>query len=78
MAVAAPIDDEKALLMWYLTKSPEIDARIRAAGWEVHELYRHDWRLSRALIEQERRDGAAEAATLLFRTELPPYCPEVF
>ncbi len=26
----------------------------------------------------ERRDGAAEAATLLFRTELPPYCPEVF
>ena len=27
---------------------------------------------------QERRDGAAEAATLLFRTDLPPYCPEVF
>ena len=26
----------------------------------------------------ERRDGAAEAATLLFRAELPPYCPEVF
>ena len=26
----------------------------------------------------ERRQGAAEAATLLFRTELPPYCPEVF
>jgi predicted acetyltransferase len=26
----------------------------------------------------ERRAGAAEAATLLFRTELPPYCPEVF
>jgi predicted acetyltransferase len=26
----------------------------------------------------ERRDGAAEAATLLFRTDLPPYCPEVF
>jgi len=27
---------------------------------------------------EERSDGAAEAATLLFRTELPPYCPEVF
>ena len=26
----------------------------------------------------ELRDGAAEAATLLFRTDLPPYCPEVF
>ena len=26
----------------------------------------------------ERREGAAEAATLLFRTDLPPYCPEVF
>ena len=23
-------------------------------------------------------DGAAEAATLLFRTDLAPYCPEVF
>jgi predicted acetyltransferase len=27
---------------------------------------------------EERSEGAAEAATLLFRTELPPYCPEVF
>ena len=26
----------------------------------------------------ERVEGAAEAATLLFRTDLPPYCPEVF
>jgi predicted acetyltransferase len=26
----------------------------------------------------ERRDGAAEAAAILFRTDLPPYCPEVF
>jgi predicted acetyltransferase len=26
----------------------------------------------------ERRDGAAEAASLLFRTDLPPFCPEVF
>jgi predicted acetyltransferase len=27
---------------------------------------------------EERREGAAEAATLLFRTDLPPFCPEVF
>ena len=27
---------------------------------------------------QERREGAAEDATLLFRTDLPPFCPEVF
>ncbi len=27
---------------------------------------------------EERREGAAEAASLLFRTDLPPYCPEVF
>ena len=26
----------------------------------------------------ERRDGAAEAASLLFRTDLPPFCPYVF
>jgi predicted acetyltransferase len=35
-------------------------------------------RLVRAGRAQERREGAAEAATLLFRTDLPPYCPEVF
>jgi len=35
-------------------------------------------RLVHAGRAQERRDGAAEAATLLFRTDLPPYCPEVF
>ena len=35
-------------------------------------------RLARAGLVEERRDGAAEAATLLFRTELPPFCPEVF
>jgi predicted acetyltransferase len=35
-------------------------------------------RLVRAGRAQERRQGAAEAATLLFRTDLPPYCPEVF
>ena len=27
---------------------------------------------------EERREGAAEDATLLFRTDLPPYCAEVF
>ena len=35
-------------------------------------------RLVRAGRAQERHQGAAEAATLLFRTDLPPYCPEVF
>ena len=35
-------------------------------------------RLVHAGRADERRDGAAEAATLLFRTDLPPYCPEVF
>jgi len=35
-------------------------------------------RLLRAGLVEERSDGAAEAATLLFRTELPPFCPEVF
>jgi predicted acetyltransferase len=35
-------------------------------------------RLVRSGRASERRDGAAEAATLLFRTDLPPYCPEVF
>lgn len=35
-------------------------------------------RLVRSGRAEERRAGAAEAATLLFRTELPPYCPEVF
>jgi len=35
-------------------------------------------RLLHAGRAEERRDGAAEAATLLFRTDLPPYCPEVF
>jgi hypothetical protein len=37
-AVAAPIDDRQALLMWYLTPTPAITARIRAAGWEMKEL----------------------------------------
>jgi len=35
-------------------------------------------RLVHAGRATELRDGAAEAATLLFRTDLPPYCPEVF
>jgi hypothetical protein len=29
-------------------------------------------------LADERAAGAAEAATLLFRTDLPPFCPEVF
>ena len=35
-------------------------------------------RLVHAGRAEERRNGAAEAATLLFRTDLPPHCPEVF
>ena len=35
-------------------------------------------RLVHAGRASERREGAAEAATILFRTDLPPYCPEVF
>jgi predicted acetyltransferase len=35
-------------------------------------------RLVNAGRAEERQAGAAEAATLLFRTELPPFCPEVF
>ena len=35
-------------------------------------------RLARAGLVEERVEGAVEAATLLFRTDLPPYCPEVF
>ena len=35
-------------------------------------------RLVHAGRADERHAGAAEAASLLFRTDLPPYCPEVF
>jgi predicted acetyltransferase len=35
-------------------------------------------RLARAGLVDERVEGAVEAATLLFRTDLPPFCPEVF
>lgn len=35
-------------------------------------------RLAQAGLVEERVEGAVEAATLLFRTDLPPYCPEVF
>jgi predicted acetyltransferase len=39
----------------------------------------HDFHmLARAGLADERFEGAAEAATVLFRTDLPPYCPEVF
>lgn len=39
----------------------------------------HDFHaLVRAGLADERVEGAAEAATLLFRTDLPPFCPEVF
>jgi predicted acetyltransferase len=35
-------------------------------------------RLVAAGLAEERVDGAAEAASALFRTDLPPFCPEVF
>lgn len=35
-------------------------------------------RLVAAGLAEERFEGAAEAASILFRTELPPFCPEVF
>lgn len=35
-------------------------------------------RLVHAGLAVERFEGAAEAASLLFRTDLPPFCPEVF
>jgi predicted acetyltransferase len=35
-------------------------------------------RLARAGLVEERVERSVEAATLLFRTDLPPYCPEVF
>lgn len=35
-------------------------------------------RLVYAGLADERVEGAAEAASILFRTDLPPYCPEVF
>jgi predicted acetyltransferase len=34
--------------------------------------------LSHAGLVEERSDGAVEAASLLLRTDLPPFCPEVF
>ena len=34
--------------------------------------------LARAGLVEERVDGAVEAATILFRTDVPPFCPEVF
>ena len=46
-------------------------ASVYLGAWDVH-------RLVRSGRAEERTDGAAEAATLLLRTDLPPYCPEVF
>jgi hypothetical protein len=40
VAVAVPLDDRRALVLWYLTPTEEITARIRAAGWEMRALTR--------------------------------------
>lgn len=46
-------------------------ASVYLGGWDMHRLV-HSGRA------HERVAGAAEAASLLLRTPLPPYCPEVF
>ena len=46
-------------------------ASVYLGGFDFH-------RLAGAGLVEERVEGAVEAATLLFRTDLPPYCPEVF
>jgi len=38
VAVAVPLDDARALLLWYLTPTPAITQAIHAAGWEIREL----------------------------------------
>jgi arabinofuranosyltransferase len=37
--VAMPLDTTSALLLWYLTPTPAIDARIEARGWEKVTLF---------------------------------------
>src|SRR5215207_7311217 len=44
---------------------------VYLGGYDFHALVH-------AGLAHERAAGAAEAATLLFRTDLPPFCPEVF
>jgi predicted acetyltransferase len=46
-------------------------ASLYLGAWDVH-------RLVHSGLADERAEGAAEAATQLLRTDLPPYCPEVF
>jgi predicted acetyltransferase len=46
-------------------------ASVYLGAWDLHRLV-HSGRAD------ERVEGAAEAATLLLRTPLPPFCPEVF
>jgi arabinofuranosyltransferase len=37
--VAMPVTADKALLLWYLTPTPQLDARLRERGWETTRLY---------------------------------------
>jgi predicted acetyltransferase len=46
-------------------------ASLYLGGHDAHAL-------AHAGLVEERSEGAVEAASLLFRTDLPPYCPEVF
>ena len=38
--VSIPIDAENEMLALYLTRSPAVDARLRALGWQVRALHR--------------------------------------
>ena len=44
---------------------------VYLGGYDFHAL-------AHAGLVDERSEGAVETATLLFRTDLPPFCPEVF
>jgi len=46
-------------------------ASLYLGAYDAHSLVH-------AGLAEERSDGAAEAVSLLFRTDLPPFCPEVF
>lgn len=38
VVVAAPVSDTRALLLWYLTPSPEVNRRIQSLGWEYRQV----------------------------------------
>lgn len=57
----------------------EPDLVLDVADLATAYLGQYDFnRLVAAELAEERFEGAADAATTLFRAELPPFCPEVF